>query len=83
MTAVEPLPGWEDLAHLPDRYNDLMRQNWLIINEILRLFHLHVGNFSDDVVQQMQDLWGETVDIERKLKAIRAPELDSIYNQHH
>lgn len=68
MTPAEPyprMPEWVDLANASERTNALMRQNWALINEAADL--LNAGDMEPLAWEKLQDIWAETVDIERKL----------------
>lgn len=74
---VEQLPEWVDIPAVSDRVNDLMRQDTALVNEAARL--LDAGHNGDDVTEQLQDLWAESIDVESKLTKARAPELDWLH----
>ncbi|OZE95069.1 hypothetical protein CH302_19200 [Rhodococcus sp. 15-2388-1-1a] len=74
---VEHLPEWTDIPAASDRINDLMRQDTALINEAARL--LDAGHYTDDTVDQLQDIWAESIDVEAKLTKARAPELDWLH----
>ncbi|MFD7046104.1 hypothetical protein, partial [Rhodococcus jostii] len=66
---VDRLGRWEDCDNISDRANDLMRQNWALVDEVVRLFY--AGDYRDDVVEEIRDLLAASLDIETKYAAVR------------
>lgn len=59
------MPEWVDVENASERTNALMRQNWALINEAADL--LNAGDMSPLAWEKLQDIWAETVVIDRKL----------------
>ena len=72
--AYPRMPEWVDLDNVSDRTNALMRQNWELINQAADL--LNAGDMSPLAWEKLQDIWAETVDLERKYDATRLSEHD-------
>ncbi len=68
------MPEWIDLAHVSDRTNALMRQNWALLNEAAAL--LNAGDMSPLAWAGLQDLWAETIDLEGEYDRQRVVEFD-------
>lgn len=60
--AYPAVPEWIDLAHLSERANALMWQNWDLINQAAEL--LNAGDYSPLAWEQLQDIWAEAIELE-------------------
>ncbi|MFC9768914.1 hypothetical protein [Rhodococcus jostii] len=70
--SVDRLGPWGDCNNVGDRANDLMRPNWLLVDEVVAL--CNAGDHRDDVVEELRDLLAASLDIEKKYAEVRAAE---------
>lgn len=69
---IDQLGPWEDCANIGERTNDLMRQNWLLMDEVVRLYN--AGDHSEEVMEEIRDLLAASLDIEKKYAEAREAE---------
>lgn len=66
---TDPLGDWEDVLGKSDRVNGLQRQNWALVDEVVRL--ANDGHpYQDDIA----DLLDASLDIEEKYLPLRTDE---------
>lgn len=70
---IEQLGEWPDAPGISDRANDLMRENWHLLNECVRMYN--AGELADpDALEDFRDLIGQSLAIERKYAEVRQAE---------
>ncbi|MGV5046862.1 hypothetical protein [Rhodococcus pyridinivorans] len=83
MTPPGPIPSlvlWQDSANTGARANELMRENWLILNECAHTYN--AGEWEDpDALEEFRELMGGSLDIERKYAVTRAAEFAETQRQ--
>lgn len=65
----QPVPSLRPYVDAPGnspRVNDLMRRNWALIDQAAELVNDTAGRVSREQDELLQEIWEETLDIERK-----------------
>lgn len=79
-TPIDQLGPWQDTPNISQRSNDLMRENWLILNECVRMYN--AGELEDpDALEEFRDLIGQSIEIERRYTKARGPEFAETQRQ--
>src|SRR5690606_22302948 len=80
MEPIGLLGTWVDSSNIGKRANDLMRENWLILDECARM--VNDGELSDPAsLAECRELMGRALDIEHKYAATRAAEFAEYQRQ--
>lgn len=79
--SVEPLPEWMNIEKASDRVNDLMRQNWALLNEAIELFNS--GDYSPMSWLELQDIFAECIDIDVKYATTLTAETEEFHRSSH
>ncbi|WP_037162701.1 hypothetical protein [Rhodococcoides fascians] len=69
---VERLGDWQAIPGASDRVNDLMRQNWALLDAAA-----YIINAGDPDPEELQDLIDESATVDEKLQATRAAEVEN------
>lgn len=69
---VELLEPWVDVEGCSQRINDMMRQSWLLLNEVGLL--LNAGESSPEAFEKIGDLLAASLDIDAKVAEARVAE---------
>lgn len=73
------LGHWVDVEGCSQRTNDMMRQSWLLLDEVGRL--LDAGDCSPEVCEEIGDLLAASLDIDAKVAEARAAEFTESQRQ--
>lgn len=71
---VPTLGPWIDIPGNSARANDLMRRNWELIDQIAGIVNGCVGRVTPEDEELTNELWEESLDIERKYAELLAAE---------